>query len=131
MSNIEERLNLYKELNNFNSEGEITTFKKQLEDRFGTIPDEIHQLFDALRLRWLGKKIGFTRIILKSGKMRAFFTNDKTSTYFESPQFSKVLNYLKNNFEDTQIKEKKEKFSFEAKNVSGLNEAIVLSKNLL
>ena len=131
VSNIEERLNLYKELNNFNSEGEITTFKKQLEDRFGTIPDEIHQLFDALRLRWLGKKIGFTRIILKSGKMRAFFTNDKTSTYFESPQFSKVLNYLKNNFEDTQIKEKKEKFSFEAKNVSGLNEAIVLSKNLL
>ena len=98
VSNIAERLSLYKELNNFTKEEEIVNFEKQLKDRFGELPKVLFGLFDALRLRWLGKEIGFTRIILKSRKLKAFFTTDKNSPYFESTQFSKVLEYLKKNF---------------------------------
>ena len=101
-------------------------FEKELKDRFGELPKVIYQLFDALRLRWFGKEIGFTRIILKSGKMKAFFTDDKTSPYFESVQFSKVLDYLKNNFHTTQMKEKNRKLSFVVKGISGLDKVISL-----
>jgi len=130
VSNIEERLNLYKQLNSFNKEEEITSFKNELKDRFGKIPNTVYQLFDALRLRWLGKKIGFTRIILKSGKMKACFTEDKTSPYFESHQFSKVLDYLKNNFHTTHMKEKNEKLSFVVKGISQLDKAISLCNKI-
>ena len=130
VSNIEERLSLYKQLNNFKTEKEILAFEKELKDRFGELPKVIYQLFDALRLRWLGKEIGFTRIILKSGKMKAFFTDDKTSPYFESVQFSKVLDYLKNNFHTTQMKEKNGKLSFVVKGISGLDKVISLCNKI-
>ena len=130
VSNIEERLNLYKQLNSFKKEEKITSFKNELEDRFGKIPNTVYQLFDALRLRWLGKEIGFTRIILKSGKMKAYFTEDKTSPYFESPQFSKVLDYLKKNFHTTQMKEKNGKLSFVVKEISELHKATNLCKKI-
>ena len=102
----------------------------RLKDRFGNLPEIVYQLFNALRLRWLGKKMGFSRIILKSGKMRAYFINDKTSYYFESPQFSKVLNHLKNNFETTRIIEKNKKLSLAVKGVSTLEEAIHFCKKI-
>ncbi len=131
VSNIEERLNLYKELNSFKNEEDILAFEKELKDRFGALPKVIFELFDALRLRWLGKKIGFTRIILKSGKMKAYFTSDKTSSYFESPQFSKVLDYLKNNFHSTEMKEKNCKLSFMVKKIDNLKQATALCEKLL
>ena len=130
VSNVEERLNLYKELNTLKTEKEIMAFEMELKDRFGDLPQVVYQLFDALRLRWLGKEIGFSRIILKSGKMRAYFINDKTSNYFESPQFSKVLNHLKNNFETTRMIEKNEKLSLAVKAVSTLEEAIHFCKKI-
>tara|TARA_E500000331_G_scaffold356640_1_gene415630 strand:+ start:1015 stop:4380 length:3366 start_codon:yes stop_codon:yes gene_type:complete len=130
VSNAEERLNLYKELNTLKTEKEIMAFEMQLKDRFGDLPQAVYQLFDALRLRWLGKEIGFSRIILKSGKMRAYFINDKTSNYFESPQFSKVLNHLKNNFETTRMIEKNEKLSLAIKGVSKLEEVIHFCKKI-
>ncbi len=117
-------------MNNFKKEEEITSFKNELEDRFGEIPNTVYQLFDALRLRWLGKEIGFTRIILKSEKMKAYFTEDKTSPYFESPQFSKVLDYLKKNFHTTQMKEKNGKLSFVVKEISELHKATNLCKKI-
>ena len=130
VSNVEERLNLYKELNTLKTEKEIMAFEMQLKDRFGDLPQAVYQLFDALRIRWLAKEIGFSRIILKSGKMRAYFINDKTSNYFESAQFSKVLNHLKNNFEKTRMIEKNEKLSLAVKGVSTLEEAIHFCKKI-
>ena len=94
------------------------------------MPKVLSRLFDALRLRWLGKKIGFTRIILKSGKLKAFFTTDKSSPYFESRQFSKVLEYLKKNFRTCEMKEKNGKLSFVVKDISELKTAISFCKKI-
>ena len=94
------------------------------------MPKVIFRLFDALRLRWFGKKIGFTRIILKSGKLKAFFTTDKNSSYFESRQFSKVLEYLKKNFRTCEMKEKNRKLFFVVKDISELKTAISFCKKI-
>ena len=66
VSNISERLNLYKQLNTFTKEKDITEFIECIKDRFGKMPDEINNLCNAIRLRWYAKKIGFERIILKN-----------------------------------------------------------------
>ena len=129
VSNVEERFNLYKELNNFLSEKEITIFSKSLEDRFGKFPKAVCDLFDALRLRWIGKEVGFKRIILKSNYMKAFFIEDKNSSYFETPQFLKVLEYCKTNFHTTKIREKNGKLSVIVEDISTMKEAIDFCKN--
>ncbi len=47
-----------------------------------------------MRLRWICKRIGFERIILKGNKLRCYFIDNPQSSYYESPQFQKVLQYV-------------------------------------
>ena len=94
VSNIQERLNLYTELNNIKNEEGITEYKKRLEDRFGRIPNQVNALFEGLRLQWICKKIGFDRLILKGGKLRCYFLGDPQSSFFETERFQKVMIFL-------------------------------------
>ena len=130
VSSISERLNLYKELNTFKEEKEITAFMQRLKDRFGQIPVAIINVCDALRLKWHAKQLGFERIILKNNKMRAYFPSKSDSQYFNSKIFKKILDYLKNNFGTSKIIEKKEKLSIEFKNISDLKEALLICNNI-
>jgi transcription-repair coupling factor (superfamily II helicase) len=94
VSNIQERLNLYTELNNIRDEDGISAYAKRLEDRFGKTPKQVGSLFDGLRLQWLCKKIGFERLILKGGKLRCYFISDPQSSFFETAQFQLLLAFL-------------------------------------
>jgi transcription-repair coupling factor (superfamily II helicase) len=94
VSNTQERLNLYTELNNIRDEEGIAAYAKRLEDRFGKMPRQVGSLFDGLRLQWLCKKIGFERLILKGGKLRCYFISDPQSSFFETAQFQLLLAFL-------------------------------------
>ena len=72
VDNISERIYLYKELNNFKTEEEIDKFILRIKDRFGNPPIEIEDLCNGIRIKWIAKKIGFERIILKKQKIYRF-----------------------------------------------------------
>jgi transcription-repair coupling factor (superfamily II helicase) len=72
----------------------LQEFSKKLEDRFGKLPKQINELFDGLRIRWIAKKIGFERIILKNGKLRCYFLDNPKSPYYESPYFPRVMEHI-------------------------------------
>ena len=131
VSNISERLNLYKELNNFTEEEEITAFIDRLNDRFGTAPKAIYNVCDALRLRWIAKKIGFERIILKNDRMRAYFPSKADSPYYNTDAFKKALDYLKHHFDKCEMTEKKGKLSIRIKNIYDTKEALNVCKEIV
>ena len=130
VSNISERLNLYKELNNFKEEDEITAFIERLNDRFGTAPKAIYNLCDALRLRWLAKKIGFERIILKNDRMRAYFPSKADFPYYNTEAFQQALGYLRNNFGTCEIVENKGKLSMRIRNINSIDGALGVCKEI-
>ena len=131
VSNIEERLNLYKELNQIKDNDNLISFEKKLIDRFGKLPDKISILFDAIKLRWAGKKLGFEKIVLKNNSLRAFFTTDKNSNYFESDYFKKIMNYLRENPKDCQVKENRGKLSLRKEGVMEIHQALELFNKLI
>ena len=45
------------------TEEELAKFADRLKDRFGKLPHPVKELFDALRLRWLCKDLGFERLL--------------------------------------------------------------------
>ena len=57
VNQITERLSLYRELDQINSNDELLDFENKLIDRFGPIPQETFELINTLKLRWLAKKI--------------------------------------------------------------------------
>jgi len=94
VTNTQERLNLYTELNTIENEEGIAAFAQRLEDRFGKIPLSVQALFDGLRLQWLCKKIGFERLIFKAGKLRCYFLSDPQSSFFSTEHFQRIMDFL-------------------------------------
>ena len=91
---IQERLLLYTELDTISDEAGLSSFKVKLKDRFGTIPKQVDELVDALRLRWICKELGFERLSYKNNKLRCFFIANAQSSYFESELFQKLLKFV-------------------------------------
>tara|TARA_B100001741_G_C16555141_1_gene602153 strand:+ start:11768 stop:15091 length:3324 start_codon:yes stop_codon:yes gene_type:complete len=131
ISNIEERLNIYKELNSIKEQKDLTIFQKNLEDRFGIIPNSVSDLMSSMKLKWIAKELGFERIHLKNGEMRTYFTTKRDSNYFESETFGLILEYLKQNFTTCEMKEKSDKLSLVFKKVDSASSAITICKSIL
>jgi transcription-repair coupling factor (superfamily II helicase) len=93
VQNIEERLRLYTELDAIEDEETLQKYEAALQDRFGRIPAQILELFEGLRLRWVCKKLGFERIILKNGKLRCYFVDNPQSPFYSSEIFDKILKF--------------------------------------
>ncbi len=90
VESTQERLRLYQDLDNIETEEGITAFATALDDRFGKIPPEVEELFDGLRLRWECRRLGFERIILKNGQLRCYFVDNPQSLYYESDIFQRL-----------------------------------------
>ncbi|MBT8273610.1 MAG: DEAD/DEAH box helicase, partial [Bacteroidia bacterium] len=106
VNNISERLNLYTQLNAVKNEAELDAFRGQIIDRFGELPVQVSDLFDSIKLKWLAIEIGFEKIILKQDKLRAYFISDQQSSYYQSANFTKVLNYVQHHPKQCKMKEK-------------------------
>ena len=94
ISNIQERLNTYTELDSIKDEATLVAFAKKLEDRFGSLPSQVSELFDGLRLRWVCKKMGFERLTLKSKKLRCFFISNPQSPFYETDFFQNMVRFI-------------------------------------
>lgn len=105
ISQVSEKIRLYKELDSIRDEDRLQRFFASLEDRFGPIPEQLRQLGYVVRLRQLAVKTGFERIVLKNGIMLAYFISDQQSDYYKTQQFSDILNYISLNHKNLQVKE--------------------------
>ncbi len=92
--NIGERLSLYNALSAMESMEDLGKFASQLEDRFGKVPQEVHDLIALIQLRELGKKFGFEKLILKKKQLLAYFPSEQKQYYYQSEVFSSILKFV-------------------------------------
>lgn len=109
ISNIAERLSLYKELSELESEEEIKSFELKLIDRFGDLPVEAVDLLNSVRLKWVARTLGLERVILKQKRMVGYFLADQHSDFFQSPFFTRILTYVQQHGKTSVMKEKQTK----------------------
>ena len=121
--NISERLSLYKELDALVTEEELLMFQKNITDRFGKPPSQTMELINTIRLRRLAKKLGFEKLVLKSGRMSAYFVSNSDSMYFQSATFKGILKHVQNKPENYRFKETKDKLALNVNNISSIKEA--------
>jgi len=131
VSSNSERMLLYTDLNEIENEADLNAFGHLLMDRFGPLPHAILELFDALRIQWLARRIGFQRIILKHGTMRCFFIHNPESPYFESFTFGRILEFIQSNDNDCRIKQTEKNLSIQFQNVDDMKSALDRLKQIL
>ena len=118
-----EKIRIYKQLDAMDSEKELTMLAKQMEDRFGKIPEEVGNLFTVLRIRNLGMTLGFEKIIVKNGMCIAFFVSAENSPYFSSDTFEKILARISANSTPFVLKQKDKQLKLVAHGLDGLQSA--------
>lgn len=124
VTNITERYNLYTEISKLENEEELEAFALKLQDRFGPVPKQVRELLKTLKLQWLGKAIGFEKISFKKNSLKGYFISDQQSRYFETEQFTRLLQYVQQNPFDCNMKEVKNSLRISFENISSLDDAI-------
>ena len=125
-----EKIRIYKELDSLTSDKEMDMMKSRLADRFGTLPDELLRLFDIVKIRQLGQKLGFEKIIIKNGVMIAFFISNPMSKYYKSERFSKILENLSAHPQMFELKQNDSKLRIFVRNIDSISKAYEILKRL-
>ena len=105
VESITERLSLYTRLDNCETEEELLAFHKEMEDRFGPVPEEVHALFDTVRIRRMAVELGFEKLIFKNGQVKFYFINRPDSKYFESEIFKNILDYIQKQTRQARLRQ--------------------------
>ena len=124
-----EKIRIYKELDSLTSDKEAEKLKISLADRFGKLPEELERLFDIVKIRRLGQKLGFEKIIIKNGVMIAFFISNPLSQYYRSDRFSKILESISTYQNTMELKQNDNRLRIFVRNVESIAKAYdILSK---
>jgi transcription-repair coupling factor (superfamily II helicase) len=125
-----EKIRIYKELDSITSDKDLESMRSRLTDRFGPIPVELDRLFVIVRIRQLGRQLGFEKIIIKNGVLIAFFITNPMSQYYRSDRFSKVLEKVNEHPKLFEVKQPDGRLRIVVRNVDGLEKAYKILKML-
>ena len=131
ISNISERIRLYKELNEIDSNEKLILFGKKLIDRFGTIPPPAEALLDIVRIKWIASKLGIEKILLKNNLLIANFISDSNSQFYRSALFVSIMNYVNRKQNRMNMKQKAAKLSLTINDVKSVKSAINFLNEIL
>ncbi|MGL5912570.1 MAG: TRCF domain-containing protein, partial [Bacteroidales bacterium] len=124
VSNTAEKIRLYREIDELQSESEITAFIARMQDRFGKLPTQTQELLNVVRLRQYAVKLGFEKIILKNTRMTAYFVHNQNSLYYQSQVFTTIIQNIAQHPLRFKIKEQNDKLALAATQVSSINLAM-------
>jgi len=124
VNQVAERLMLYQDLDNTKTPEQLRIYKEGLEDRFGEIPEVVDELIKSIELRWMAKKMGFEKLVIKSNKMLGYFVAKQTSPFYQSSTFTQVLTFIQTNPHGVKMNERNDKLRLIFENVDGISSAI-------
>ncbi|WP_346859127.1 transcription-repair coupling factor [uncultured Draconibacterium sp.] len=126
-----ERMMLYRELDNIEDAVQLDTFHKSLKDRFGKLPKESRELLEILPLRWKAIDLSMEKIILKNKKMICYFVSDQKSTFYQSGEFIKIVQFIQKASLKGKMKEANGKLTLSFSNVPNVETADYILKEIL
>lgn len=117
ITNVVERLKIYKQLDSMEDDKDLAPLIKSLTDRFGTIPWQTLELFQIVKLRMLAKKIYAEKISIKQNKMAITFN-------FQSNAVERILSYVQSYPSQSKVVEQEDKVILNITSIDNLEKAI-------
>ncbi|MCH3924494.1 MAG: transcription-repair coupling factor [Bacteroidales bacterium] len=130
ITNITERLKIYKELDNMSEEKDLDSMAKELRDRFGKIPQPTMDLFDIVRLRKVAKEYAVEKLVLKREKLILTFTSNDKSDFYSSSKFQDVLMFVQRYPQHCQMKEVNKILTLTIQNIKSVQKALNVFKTI-
>ena len=123
VNDVAERLSLYQELDNIETMEKLNEFEVRMKDRFGPIPAQVAALFFSFELRWMAKKMGLERLVIKSEKMVCSFISDGNSPFYESNTFTEILQEITSQGNGYRLIQKQERLRLIIEPIADIKDA--------
>jgi transcription-repair coupling factor (superfamily II helicase) len=130
ISSIRERVDLYSKLDTLENEVELSEFRQMLTDRFGPLPMASEELLKVVQLRWLARKCGVEKIVLKKSVLITYFVSNPESPFYSSPKFKEVIRNIQAHQGTFRMREDQEKLSLRSDRVDSIQEAYEILEKL-
>ena len=128
ISDIAERIALYRELDEMEEEG-LQAYEARLVDRFGPLPQEAADLLETIRLRWMAQMVGFGKLVLKGGKLIGVFHDEEGSDYYRGVRFQRVLDFMQRNPKGVQMYQRNNALRLRVEPVEDLEAAMSILRH--
>ena len=125
-----EKIRIYKELDSVTRAKELDVIYNRIKDRFGPVPKELENLFDIVRIRQVGERLGFDKIIIKNGIVISFFVANPMSPYYRSSAFKQVMEKVVSNPDSFEMKQNEGRLRLISRNVNSTSEALAVLEKL-
>ena len=123
VSNISERVDLYRKLDAIKEEKALEEFKAMLTDRFGILPSPSEELLKVVQLRWLAQRTGVEKIVLKKSILITYFVANPESPFYRSKKFKEVIGNIQAHPGLFRMREDQEKLSLRSDQVHSVEDA--------
>jgi len=123
VSNISERVELYRNLDAIKDEKGLQEFREMLLDRFGALPAPSEELLKVVELRWLAQSTGVEKIVLKKSILITYFVSNPESPFYKSEKFKEVIRNIQASPGIFRMREDQEKLSLRSDQVNSVQEA--------
>jgi transcription-repair coupling factor (superfamily II helicase) len=126
VSDVSERMNLYRRLSNIEKSSEIQKIELELKDRFGKIPEATIDLLESIKLRELAEKRFCEKIILKKEKMIITFNKNITQNILNN-----IIKIIQEDREQIySIKEDDNKIKLYVNNIDSIYDGIKIIRKI-
>ena len=130
VSNISERVELYRKLDAIRDEKDLASFREMLVDRFGDLPAPSEELLKVVQLRWLAQRTGVEKIVLKKNVLITYFVSNPESPFYRSERFKEVIRKIQSNPGIFRLREDQEKLSLRSDRVDSVEAAYQIIQRL-
>lgn len=124
VTSVSERLLLYRELGDLNSDAELEVYRRNLADRFGPLPKATEELVRTVTLRRMAAEFGIEKIVLKQDRMVLHFPSNQQHPFFQSPRFMDVIRFAQANEKRAHLKESGARLTLSVDGVKSIDQAI-------
>ena len=125
-----ERITLYRELDNMETDKEVEEFEARMRDRFGPIPHIATELIRIVPMRRIARTLGVEKVALKQGNLYLYFVGKENAAYYNSNAFGRCLAYLQSEPLRCKLRDVNNRCSFLISNVKTVSEALDLLKHI-
>jgi len=125
-----ERITLYRELDNMETDDQVEAFEQRMVDRFGKIPEMASELIRIVPLRRTARRLGIEKLVIRQHSMHLFMVGEENVAYYQSPAFGRLLNYLQQNPKRCDLRQKNGRRSIIVNNITSVSTALSVLRTI-
>jgi transcription-repair coupling factor (superfamily II helicase) len=125
-----ERITLYRELDNMETDDQVEAFEQRMEDRFGKIPPMASELIRIVPLRRTARRLCIEKLVIRQTRMHLFLVGEENVAYYQSPAFGRLLNYVQQNPKRCTLSQKNNRRSIIVSNITSVSTALTVLRTI-